>query len=94
MNTSIEKGKSPRNPIITPLPVLGMTSLRQGLSIRGYCNLQSTEFQGRMSSMTSSHEEVLTVSPLSTNEKLTIRLGRIELIVDPSNKKSYFPYEC
>ncbi|HLE31077.1 MAG TPA: hypothetical protein VJB38_00570 [Bacteroidota bacterium] len=44
--------------------------------------------------MTSSHEEVLTVSPLSTNEKLTIRLGRIELIVDPSNKKSYFPYEC
>ncbi len=39
-------------------------------------------------------EEFLLVLSSSTGEQSTIRLDSIDLIVDPSDKKSYFPYSC
>ena len=40
------------------------------------------------------NEEFLKVSRPSTCEEMTVRLHKIDLIVDPADKKSYVPYHC
>jgi transcriptional antiterminator Rof (Rho-off) len=39
-------------------------------------------------------EEFLKALLASTGEQLTVKLDSTDLIVDPSNKKSYYPYPC